>query len=217
MRFASLALSCLLSVAAFVGQVHGQEQVNACAQACIRRGPGRQCDSVTDPNCICGEGKTISSCIASNCGSQQEAWSSLSASICGLATPTSSVTTFTGPPFSLTSITTLPITAPTPSPPVSGGSSAVSLPTSSGSNSTATLPPTSSSSSNTATLLPTTGTPTAPSGSGIGTATGTATGADASQTSNAARAMKLDGSWHLGTVFGVGVVGAALGGTLALL
>lgn len=47
MRFTSLVLlSCLLSVAAFVGQVHGQEQVNACAQACIRRGPGRQCDSL---------------------------------------------------------------------------------------------------------------------------------------------------------------------------
>ena len=40
----------------------------------------------SDPNCMCGEGSQVSSCVQSSCGAAQEtAFSSLSASVCGMA------------------------------------------------------------------------------------------------------------------------------------
>ena len=50
------------------------------------RSSGRSRLRSGDPNCMCGEGSQISSCVQSSCGAAQEtAFSSLSASVCGMA------------------------------------------------------------------------------------------------------------------------------------
>ncbi|KAI0744974.1 hypothetical protein C8Q76DRAFT_17773 [Earliella scabrosa] len=168
----------------FIGQVHSQMDLTACARSCVQQNLVRSsCDSITDPNCVCGEGKQVSSCVAANCTtSEQDAFSSLSASICDRLTPSSS-RTLSVPPFSI--------------PPATTTESASSAQTES-STSTTSVP---SSSSSTSTSFPLSATS---STSNNGTST-----ADTSQPTNAGNgAMKLvacDSDVRVGMFLGVGL------------
>ncbi|RPD54040.1 hypothetical protein L227DRAFT_580828 [Lentinus tigrinus ALCF2SS1-6] len=79
----SLAL-LLTTLAVLSMEIHAQD--DGCVATCIRELVAG-CDSITDPNCICGESSSINACVQGNCSSSdQQIFTSMSASICAEAT-----------------------------------------------------------------------------------------------------------------------------------
>ncbi|TFK81621.1 hypothetical protein K466DRAFT_331426 [Polyporus arcularius HHB13444] len=192
----------------------------ACAQTCVRQGTaGAPCDNITDPNCICGEGRVIAACVQNNCTSpEQKAFSSIYASVCSLFTTVGGSTSGTGsttlPPLSIPiSIPshTLPTVSLSFSPPLSSVTIVPTGSTSSGLSQ-------SSSGSSSAVSSFSSALSSVTSGSGSSSATSSTTSGVASQTSNAAGAGKTRVSSGLGGVTGLCLIliGLAIGGGLVM-
>ncbi|TFK79599.1 hypothetical protein K466DRAFT_10703 [Polyporus arcularius HHB13444] len=214
---ASILLFAALSAAVPAVDAQG----DGCAETCVQELVAG-CDTITDPNCVCGGGSTVDACIQSNCSStEQQLFSSISSSICAaaithspcsvhaasqaasLTIPTS--VSLTLPPVSL-SFTTVP-TASLPSVSVPSVSS---LPSRSLSGTSLTTIVTSALSSTMPSLSSglsqsSSGTSGTSSGTGSGTSTSTSTSASGSQTSNAARAGREDVAVGRAGAVGVGV------------